>query len=238
MKEITRGKSKIILDPQDGTNELILQFTGDQTVNEKGEIDPGANFVLANVTDEEKRRIAESVIGMSTFFFQALERGGIPTHFISADPANLQMRVKAGKPLGQGVELIQRYYAYGSLLKRFEGYFRKWQPIDLREFHHKNDEAGDPPMSLDIILAARILTTDEYYAVRRLLGDASAVIRDELAKKDLTLIDIKLEVFIVEDEDGLCFVVGDEIAGGSMRVASADKTEIKDKGELARLILG
>ena len=239
MNKISRGKSKIVLDPCDGTNEVILQFTGDQTCDENGNLDPGANFVMENVSDEEKRKIATSVIGMSEHFFRLLEANSVPTHFISSDIDALQMRVRRGVPLGQGIELIQRYFAFGSFSKRFKGYAaaEKWRPIDLQEFHHKNDEQGDPPMSLETILALDILTEDEYYVLSDLLETSCEIIRADLAGRGLTLIDIKLEAFRATDDDGnTYFMIGDEIAGGSMRVA-LDGIEIKDKLLLSHLIL-
>ncbi|MCL2110120.1 phosphoribosylaminoimidazolesuccinocarboxamide synthase [Microgenomates group bacterium] len=241
LKEVTRGKSKIVyhFPYKNAGDYYILQFTGDQTVNAQGELDPGANFVAQNIPAEEKAEIADITIRMSEYYFRLLEKHGIKTHFVSADLDKLQMTVKIGTPIGRGMECIVRYFSYGSFVARYGDYpaFAKGEPIYVREFHHKNDAAGDPPLTLDIILAGKILTHEEYDELYDLLGKAIEIIHLDLAGAGLTLIDIKIEFMRGTDENGNSYwMVADEIAAGSMRVA-LDGVEIKDKKLLAKLIL-
>src|SRR5690625_6936587 len=110
MKTIVIGKTKDVYELDDGN--YMLKFKDDVT-GEDGKFDPGANTVGLTV---EGAGLAG--LRLSTFFFELLHKQGIPTHFISSQLDEGTMKVIPVKPFGDGLEVICRYRAGGSFLKR------------------------------------------------------------------------------------------------------------------------
>jgi phosphoribosylaminoimidazole-succinocarboxamide synthase len=118
---------------------------------------------------------------------------------------------------GRGVEVIVRYRAMGSFIRRYGLYAREGQPLDgLAEITLKDDGRGDPLITRDALAALGILTGEEYDIVIKRARDISNLIKDDLAGKGMELIDIKLEFGRV-GEDGRIALI-DEISAGNMRV--------------------
>lgn len=208
MKQIYEGKTKNVYRLDDGN--ILLKFKDDVT-GEDGVFDPGANTVGLTIEG-----MGKSGLRMTEFFFKILANKDIPTHFIKADLDEVTMTVKEAEMFGNGLEVICRYKAVGSFLRRYGAYCEEGQNLDgFVEVTIKDDERQDPPISEDALDMLGILTTDEYKVLKELTKVISAVVKEELAKKNLELYDIKLE--FGRDKKGDIMLI-DEISGGNMRV--------------------
>lgn len=209
MEKIYQGKTKDAY--RLGDHQILLQFKDDVT-GENGVFDPGANTVGLTIAGAGR-----SGLKMTTYFFEVLNRLGIPTHFVSSDIDKVQMIVKEAQVLGKGLEVICRYRAVGSFLRRYDAYCEEGQPLDsFVEVTIKDDERGDPVISEDALAMLGILTTENYQVLKSLTQKICGVVKDELAKKGLELYDIKLE-FGYDKADNTLLLI-DEISGGNMRV--------------------
>ena len=206
MKLVYKGKTKDVFELGDGN--YLLQFKDDVT-GTNGVFDPGANQVGLTIAG-----VSNAGVRLTEFFFKKIEAAGIPTHFVSADAEKAQMIVKPAKLFGKGMELICRLKVTGSFLRRYGDYCKEGQPLDyFVEVTLKDDNREDPPITKDALEMLGIATGEEYETLKELTQKVTAVIRDELAKKDVELYDIKLEFGHV---DGRITLV-DEISGGNMR---------------------
>ena len=125
------------------------------------------------------------------------------------------MTVKPAAMFGNGLEVICRYKAVGSFLRRYGMYAKEGQDLDaFVEVTLKDDQRGDPPISEDALHMLNIVTREEYAKLKDLTVKISNIVKEELAKKNLELYDIKLEFGKVNGE----IVLIDEISGGNMRV--------------------
>lgn len=208
MELISKGKTKDVYVLEDGN--YLLQFKDDVT-GENGIFDPGANTV--GLTMEGAGRAA---LRLTTFFFRILGEQGIPTHFIDSNIDELTMTVKKAALFGNGLEIICRYRAVGSFLRRYGMYAKEGQPLDaLVEITLKDDARKDPLITKDALDMLGILSAEEYVILKQLTQKISAIVKDELAKKDIELYDIKLEFGKIGEDNQIVLI--DEISGGNMR---------------------
>lgn len=144
------------------------------------------------------------------------------------------MIVKPAKVFGHGLEVICRYRAVGSFIRRYGLYAKEGQPLDaFVEITLKDDKRQDPPITEDALHMLGILSHDEYKILKELTIKISNIIKEELAKKGIELYDIKLEFGKVGEDQEIALI--DEISGGNMR-AYKDGKYIEPL-ELERLIL-
>ena len=215
MELLYKGKTKDVYK-LDGGN-VLLKFKDDVT-GENGVFDPGANKVGLTIEG-----MGKSGLRMTKYFFDKLMEKGIPTHYVTTDLDNVSMTVKSATAFGKGLEVICRYRAVGSFLKRFGAYCEEGQPLDaFVEVTLKDDERNDPPISKDALNQLGLLTTEEYETLDTLTKEVSAIVKDELAAKGLELYDIKLE-FGRNSATGEIMLI-DEISGGNMRVYKDGKS--------------
>ncbi|SFE89866.1 phosphoribosylaminoimidazolesuccinocarboxamide synthase [Alteribacillus iranensis] len=211
MKLIYSGKTKDVYENDD---HYVLKFKDDVT-GENGVFDPGANSVGLTMEGAGKAGLR-----LTVFFFEKLKEAGIPTHYIDADIEQAEMSVRPASVFGEGLEVICRYRAVGSFLRRYGKYAKEGQPLDaFVEVTLKDDERQDPPISADALEMLGILDHEEYSRLKELTQNISGVVRDELAKKDIELYDIKLEFGRLDDGT---IVLIDEISGGNMRAYQND----------------
>ncbi|ARJ39263.1 phosphoribosylaminoimidazolesuccinocarboxamide synthase [Sporosarcina ureae] len=212
MKLTYSGKTKDVYRLEDG--HVLLKFKDDVT-GEDGVFDPGANTVGLTIEGAGK-----SGLRMTKYFFEKLEEQNVPTHYIDADLDEVTMTVKPATVFGKGLEVICRYRAVGSFLRRFGAYAEEGQVLDAYvEVTLKDDERQDPPVSEDALAQLHILTHEEYATLKELTKQISEVVRKEMAEKGLELYDIKLE-FGRDPERNIMLI--DEISGGNMRVYRGD----------------
>ncbi|MFJ8268132.1 phosphoribosylaminoimidazolesuccinocarboxamide synthase [Peribacillus asahii] len=208
MKLIYTGKTKDVFELEDGN--YLLKFKDDVT-GENGVFDPGANTV--GLTLEGAGRAG---LSLTKHFFEALKEQGIPTHYIDANIDEATMTVRPATVFGKGLEVICRYRAVGSFLRRYGLYAEEGQALDaFVEVTLKDDGRQDPPISEDALDMLGILTKAEYAVLKDLTQQIGNVVKAELAKKDIELYDIKFEFGRVGE--GKEIVLIDEISGGNMR---------------------
>ncbi|HHV25577.1 phosphoribosylaminoimidazolesuccinocarboxamide synthase [Anaerosalibacter bizertensis] len=208
MKLVYKGKTKDVYDLEDGN--YLLKFKDDVT-GKDGVFDPGANTVGLTVEG-----MGKSGLKMTKFFFEKLKEKGIPTHYVDADIENSTMTVRPAKMFGNGIEVICRYRAVGSFLRRYGMYAEEGQKLDsFVEITLKDDEREDPPITEDALHMLGILSRDEYKILKERTVEISNIVKEELAKKGIELYDIKLEFGRVGDNDEIALI--DEISGGNMR---------------------
>lgn len=208
MKMVYEGKTKDVFKLEDGN--YLLRFKDDVT-GEDGIFDPGANRVGFSIEGAGRAGLR-----LSKMFFELLETRGIPTHYIDADPEKATMTVKPAEAFGKGVEVICRFKAVGSFLRRYGLYAEEGQPLKgFVEFTLKDDERGDPPLTEECLSALGLLTGKDCEHIKGLTREICGIIKDELAKKGIELYDIKLEFGRLK-EDGRIVLI-DEISGGNMR---------------------
>ncbi|WP_017754452.1 phosphoribosylaminoimidazolesuccinocarboxamide synthase [Calidifontibacillus oryziterrae] len=207
MKLIYTGKTKNVYALEDGN--YLLKFKDDVT-GENGVFDPGANTV--GLTMEGA---GQAGLKLTKFFFEKLQEQGIPTHYVDANIEEATMTVKPATVFGKGLEVICRYRAVGSFLRRYGAYAEEGQPLDaFVEVTIKDDERQDPPISEDALDMLGILSKNEYKELKELTRKIGSVVKDELTKKDIELYDIKFEFGRLVDKQ---IVLIDEISGGNMR---------------------
>lgn len=207
MELVYTGKTKDVYQLDDGN--YLLKFKDDVT-GEDGMFDPGANTVGLTMEGAGK-----AALRLTTFFFKLLKKENIPTHFISSDIKNQTMTVIPAKPFGEGLEVICRYRAVGSFLRRYGKYAKKGQALDaFIEVTLKDDERGDPPISKDALDMLDILSSDEYETLKEMTRQIAQLVKEELAKKGIELYDIKFE--FGRNSAGEIILI-DEISGGNLR---------------------
>jgi len=226
MKLIYTGKTKNVYLLEDGN--YLLKFKDDMT-GENGVFDPGSNTV--GLTVEGAGRAG---LRLTKMFFEILKDKGIPTHYIDADIDAATMTVKPAKLFGNGLEVICRYRAVGSFLRRYGKYVEEGQPLDaFVEVTLKDDARQDPPITEDALDMLGILSHDEYKVLKELTRKIAGIVKEELAKKGMELYDIKFEFGRIGEDNQIVLI--DEISGGNMR-AFKDGKQVEPL-ELEKLML-
>ena len=206
MKKLYEGKTKnVLLDEETG---IVHLFFKDSATGENGVFDPGSNTVGGSVEGKGKAGLA-----VSKYFFELMEKNGIPTHYIDCDIDQGLMKVR--NLTVPRLEFVLRYFTAGSMCRRFtldEGIV--FDP-PYAEVTLKDDEQGDPLISERICIMKGILSKGQYDEALNILVKVGEVLREELKKMDLTLIDFKIEIGY--DENGKVFVA-DEITPDIWRV--------------------
>ncbi len=208
MKLIYTGKTKDVYALDDGN--YLLKFKDDVT-GENGVFDPGSNTVGLTIDG-----IGKAGLRLTKFFFEILREKGIPTHYIDANIEKATMTVKPATVFGKGLEVICRYRAVGSFLRRYGMYAEEGQPLDaFVEVTLKDDERQDPPITKDALAMLGLLSAEEYEVLKDLTRKIGNVVKEELAKKGVELYDIKFEFGRVGKDRQIVLI--DEISGGNMR---------------------
>ncbi|MHA3226212.1 phosphoribosylaminoimidazolesuccinocarboxamide synthase [Globicatella sulfidifaciens] len=209
MENIYRGKTKDLL--QDEQGKTYFHFKDDMT-GKDGQFDPGANQVGLTVEGSGKANVT-----VSKYFFELLEAKGIPTHFVEANIDENTMEIKPAKVFGKGLEVICRFVAVGSFIRRYGLYAESGMPLEgYVEFTLKDDDREDPLINEDALEILGILNEGEYAKIKQLTRDISTIIKEDLATKGISLYDIKLEFGRLAGSDEIVLI--DEVSGGNMRV--------------------
>ncbi len=208
MKRIYQGKTKDVYELDNGN--YLLKFKDDVT-GENGVFNPGSNII--GLTMEGAGRAG---LRLTKMFFEKLIKKDIPTHYLDANIAEATMTVKPVMVFGKGIEVICRYRAVGSFLRRYGLYVQKEQPLDaLVEVTLKDDERNDPLINEGALDMLGILSKDEYKVLKDLTKKICNIIREILAEKGIELYDIKLEFGRTKGSNEIVLI--DEISGGNMR---------------------
>lgn len=224
MKQLYEGKTKnVMLDEETG---IVHLFFKDSATGENGVFDPGSNTVGGSV--EGKGKIGLEV---SKYFFELMEKNGIPTQYLGADLEKGLMKVR--NLTVPRLEFIVRYFTAGSMCRRFS--LEEGIPFEppYAEVTLKDDEQGDPLISERICLMKGILKEGQYEEAQKVVLSVGEVLKKELASMNLTLIDFKIEVGY--DETGKIYLA-DEITPDIWRVKDTDGN-IPNQIDCAKLIL-
>lgn len=227
MEKIYTGKTKDVFKMDNGN--ILLLFKDDCTGRD-GIFDPGENAVGLTIEGIGRENLRTSV-----YFFELLKRAGIKTHYVDADIEEATMEVFPAKMFGKGLEVICRLVATGSFIRRYGDYIEEGTIIDggYVETTLKDDDKNDPLVTEDALALMNIMTKEMYESMKKQTLEITEIIADDLAKKGLTLYDIKLEFGY--DKDGEVMLI-DEIASGNMRVYK--NGQIVEPMELTKMIVG
>lgn len=223
MELLYQGKTK---DIYQGLNQsMILKFKDDVTGTD-GKFDPGANQIGLSIEG-----MGNLNLRLTTFFFQLLNQNGIPTHFIASNLNENTMTVKSASVFGKGLEVITRFKATGSFIRRYGEYIEDGAKLNnYVELTLKDDKRQDPLVTKDGLIALNILTNKQYEILIDLNIQIAQIIQKKLAEHGFDLYDIKLEFGYVNHPDNIILI--DEISGGNMRVYK--EGQLVDPIELAQ----
>ena len=208
MKLIYTGKTKNVYAMDNG--HYLLKFKDDCT-GKDGVFDPGENSIGLTIEG-----VGDVNLRMSIYFFEKINAAGIPTHYVSADLANTTMEVLPAKVFGKGLEVICRYKAVGSFLRRYRDYVEEGADLPAYvEMTFKNDALGDPLVTKDGLIVLGVMSAEQYDAIKEETQKITAIVAEEMKARGLDLYDIKFEFGY--DANGNVMLI-DEIASGNMRV--------------------
>ena len=224
MKKLYEGKTKnVLLDEENG---IVNLFFKDDATGENGVFDPGSNSVGGSVEGKGKVGLA-----VSKYFFELMEANGIPTHYLGSDLDQGLMQVR--QLTVPRLEFVLRYFTAGSMCRRFT--LEEGIPFDpvYTEVTLKDDEMGDPLISERLCIMKGLLAPGQYDEALDILVRVGEVLKAELKKMDLTLIDFKIEIGY--DENGKVYVA-DEITPDIWRVRDPEGN-IPNQIDCAKIIL-
>ncbi|EAL52675.1 phosphoribosylaminoimidazole-succinocarboxamide synthase [Campylobacter upsaliensis RM3195] len=161
---------------------------------------------------------------ISTELFHLLERGGIATHLVQILSENEQL-VKKCKIVP--IEVIVRNVATGSLTKRLGIKDGTKLPFALVEFCLKDDALGDPFINDEHCLLLNLVKNQEQIKeIKTIARKINAILLDFFDKKNLRLIDFKIELGLDKDDK---LILADEISPDSCRFWDKETNEKLDK---------
>ena len=211
-KLVYEGKAKILYEgPEPGT--FVQYFKDDATAfnaEKKAVID--GKGVLNN--------------RLSEFFMNGLSSIGIPTHFIK----RLNMREQLIRQVEIiPLEVIVRNQAAGSMAKRLGMEEGAALPRPIVEFSYKDDALGDPLVPEEYIVAfgwASQQDLDDMVSIALRVNDFLSGVMYGVGIK---LIDFKIEIGRVWDNDFMRLIVADEISPDSCRLWDIESGRKLDK---------
>ena len=212
-KKIYEGKAKILYETDEP--DLLIQYFKDD----------------ATAFDATKRgTIKEKGIynnKMSLIFFELLEKQGIPTHLIRVlDERSMLIRRLEIIP----VEVTVRNIVAGGMSKLLgleEGIVLD-SPV--LEYHYKNDILHDPLINEYHIYALKLATPVEIKAIEENSFKINQILKDFLIKRDLVLVDFKLEFGRFKQR----VYLGDEISPDTCRFWDKGTGKKLDKDRFRR----
>ena len=212
--KLYEGKAKIVYATSD-RNTVIQYFKDDAT----------AFNALKKGTIVGKGMVNNR---MSATLFSRLAKAGVPTHYIRtlSDPEMLCRRLDIIK-----IETIVRNVVAGSLAKRTG--LEEGTPIrqPIVELYLKSDPLGDPMINEDHVRMLSLATPVELAWMKRMALKINAVLRPHLLKRDLVLVDFKLEF---GRGAGRKLYLGDEISPDTCRLWDRVTREKLDKDRFRR----
>ena len=207
-KLVYTGKTKNVYALENGN--YLLKFKDDCT-GKDGVFDPGENSIGLTIEG-----VGDVNLRMSIYFFEKINAAGIRTHFVSADLQNTTMEVLPAKVFGKGLEVICRYKAVGSFLRRYGDYVESGADLPAYvEMTFKDDAKGDPLVTKDGLIVLGVMTSEQYDEIKDMTQKITRIVADEMAARGMELYDIKFEYGY--DAEGKVMLI-DEIASGNMRV--------------------
>ena len=216
-KKVYEGKAKILYEgPEPGT--LVQYFKDDATAfnAQKKDVIDGKG-VLNN--------------RLSEFFMKGLAQIGVPTHFLK----RLNMREQLIRSVEIiPLEVIVRNFAAGTMSQRLGLTEGTALPRPIVEFCLKDDSLGDPLVSEEHIIAfgwASQQDLDDMVALALRVNDFMSGCMMAVGIK---LVDFKIEIGRVWENDYQRLVVADEISPDSCRLWDIETGQKLDKDVFRR----
>ena len=216
-KKVYEGKAKILYEgPEPGT--LVQYFKDDATA-----------------FNAEKREVVEGkgVLNnrLSEFFMRGLNQIGVPTHFIK--------RINMREQLIRSVEIIPlevvvRNLAAGSFSERLGIEEGAPLPRPIVEFYYKDDALGDPLVTEEHILAFNWAAQQDLDDMVALALRVNDFLSGTMMAVGITLVDFKIEIGRIWENDYPRLVVADEISPDSCRLWDAQSGRKLDKDVFRR----
>jgi phosphoribosylaminoimidazole-succinocarboxamide synthase len=216
-KKVYEGKAKILYEgPEPGT--FIQYFKDDATA-----------------FNAEKRGVVEGkgVLNnrLSEFFMRGLNQIGVPTHFIR--------RINMREQLIRSVEIVPlevvvRNIAAGSLSKRLGIEEGTPLPRPIVEFYYKDDALGDPLVTEEHILAFNWASQQDLDDMVALALRVNDFLSGTMMAVGITLVDFKIEIGRIWENDYPRLMVADEISPDSCRLWDAQSGKKLDKDVFRR----
>ncbi len=207
------GKAKILYTTEDP--DLVIQYFKDDATafnNQKRGTIPGKGIVNNKVSE---------------VLFRRVEEAGIPTHFVERI-SDREMLVRRLEILP--IEVILRNRVAGTMARRYgleEGIVLK---VPVIEFSYKQDELGDPMISIPHLLGLGWATRGEMDRIVEYAGTVNRVLSQFFDEKGLILVDFKLEFGRHEGT----ILLGDEICQDTMRLWEKNTLKKMDKDRFRR----
>lgn len=224
MKTLYDGKTKtVLLDEENNVTHLLFK---DSATGENGVFDPGSNSVGGSVEGKGKIGLA-----VSKYFFELMEKNGIPTHYLGCDLGKGLMVVR--NLTVPKLEFVLRYFTAGSMCRRFDLEPGIVFDPPYSEVTLKSDAQGDPLITERLCIMKGMLKEGQFDEALGILVKVGEVLKKELAAMNLTLIDFKIEVGY--DESGKVYVA-DEITPDIWRVKD-ENGNIPNQIDCAKMIL-
>jgi phosphoribosylaminoimidazole-succinocarboxamide synthase len=215
MKELLyEGKAKRIYKTDD-ENTVLVEYKDSATAfnGQKKEIITGKGRLNNEIT---------------SLLFLKLKEHGIPSHFIKKiSPTEQLVKKVTIIPL----EVVVRNVAAGSLSTRLGIEEGKRLAAPLVEFYLKNDELGDPLLTVEHILELNVATVQETAILREKALEINTVLSSFFNELGIRLIDFKLE--FGKDEKGK-ILLADEISPDTCRLWDQQTNEKLDKDVFRR----
>ncbi len=160
---------------------------------------------------------------ITSLLFLKLKEQGIESHFIKRISETEQLVKKVAIiPL----EVVVRNVAAGSLSKRLGIEEGRQLSAPLVEFYLKNDELGDPLVTIDHILELKVATVKQINILREKALEVNALLSNFFSGLGVRLIDFKLE--FGKDQKGH-IMLADEISPDTCRLWDQQTNEKLDK---------
>lgn len=207
-KKLYEGRSKKIYSLED-SEQLAQEFKDDALVFERTKLE----------TIKGKGAINKDI---SVYLFGYLEGFNIPTHFIK-DLGGREMLIKRLEMIP--VEVVVHNIAAGKLCERCGLENGKELGFPIMEFFLKNDDRSNPMINQTHIVALQIATLDEIRMIERMTSKINAVLKSFFSRRNLQLIDFKLEYGRYKNK----IVLGDEISLDTCRLWDVSNETKSDK---------
>jgi phosphoribosylaminoimidazole-succinocarboxamide synthase len=211
--KIYEGKAKVLYETDNP--DLLIQYFKDE----------------ATAFDAKKRGIIEQKgvynNRISSVLFEYLRQQGVRTHFVQqlSDREMLVRRLEIIK-----IEVVVRNMSAGSLSKRLG--LEEGRPLrePILEFFYKDDALGDPLINDDHVRLLDLATPQEIRAIRKRALLVNDLLREFLDRRDLILVDFKLEFGRHREQ----LLLGDEITPDGCRLWDKQTLEKMDKDRFRR----
>jgi phosphoribosylaminoimidazole-succinocarboxamide synthase len=165
---------------------------------------------------------------ITSLLFLKLKEQGIDSHFIKRISETEQLVKKVTIiPL----EVVVRNIAAGSLSKRLGIEEGKELSQPIVEFYLKNDDLGDPLLTVDHIFEMNVATADEVAILKEKALTINKVLTSFFSELGIRLIDFKLE--FGKDNEGK-ILLADEISPDTCRLWDKKTNEKLDKDVFRR----